>query len=296
MNLSSLASSRAALLAGGAAILAALSAPAHALVLASGPIEITSESFNLSGTGGIPLGDGFAVVDSDIVLRESDTQTSTIEITVSYDELAVIGPRPDSFVITTDFSTTLFPVFELSPSDPATSYGGTLGSPVIVDTATPWSASSNDTVAIDLSALDPTKSILDLFLEGFDFSTLPFTVTNNSSSSTPSTLSIKKEFDQSVGGDPLIDDFIVVEVTGLSLGGIDLGELLNLDLLNPDLAFLASIPQVEVQGLVDDLNADPPFGPFLLTVSTAAVTEPAPLGLLAAGGLVALAVRRRAGR
>jgi len=279
-------------IAAGFLVLAAFSSATQAqpIILGNLQVEVTSASLNLFGNGGIPLGNDWTVVASDITLRESDTQFSSIDITLKSEEFNPTLPRPDQITVRTEILVSLFPVIELRPS--SGSYGGTLGSEVLLETDTPLTASSIDQIVFDFTAVNANATLIELFFGGFDFTTIPSTITNLGMTSDP--LVLKKNLVQSIGGDPLENDFIEVELFELSLAGgaFDAGDLLNIDLFST----LPVIPKMTVQGRVNDASEDPEFGPFTLTAeSPVAMPEPGTALLLATGGLLVLVRRARNG-
>jgi hypothetical protein len=285
--------------------LPAMLLPAHAVSIGPVVIEITDESFNLVGEGAIPLGDGYAFVGSKVTVKEHPTKTSTIQSMITFNELDFFLPigsisTTPMVVFTVDSSLELFPLIEITDHDPAgdptmnPAYAGTLGPTVTIDPTDPLTAMSSDEISIDFSSADPNSTIVELFISGFDFSTLTFSVNNLSMSSDP--LTFKQDLGQNVGGGAE-DDFIELTIAGLTMGDavFDINELLSIDIFSPTLDAEFEFPTLVVNGSVADISTDPPFGPISLTsvFSEASVPEPGVISLMAIGLLAMAGIRGR---
>lgn len=279
--------------------------PAYGISFGPVDIEITDASFNLEGGGPIPLGDGYAPVESTVTVKEHPTKMSILQSTITFNDLDFILPLdviPTSpmVVFTVESSLVLFPLIEITDNDPAgdpttgPAYAGSLGPTIIIDPTVPLTATSTDEISIDFSSAPPGSTMVDLFFTGFDFSTLSFSARNLSMSSDP--LVIKQDLGQNVGGEPLEEDFIELTIEGLTMGGtgLDISDLLLADITSSTLEF--EFPMLVVSGGVADISTDPPFGPFVLTsgFSETPVPEPGVIALMAIGLLAMAGFRSRA--
>lgn len=258
------------------------------------PIEITNASFNFaSEVESLPFGDNWAPVDTEILLTESASQISTLNIEPTLN-LDLTSSTPISyFTIDSTISVELYAVLQFTTANAGETFGGTQGDTIAIEER--FNAESVDEITVDLSGtagdgLTPLELALLIINDGLALTEDKLTVTNTSSFS--ETLGFKLDLGESIGGDQAENDIIKASITGFTLAGVPLDpETLLNSVYDPDAPF--NIPMVQVDGSIADASVDPPFGPFTLTSTTEPLQVPEP-GTLALLGVALLPVLRRA--
>lgn len=252
--------------------------------------DVELSSMNLAGSGSIPLGqgpagvdDGYLFVASDVLVTESQTETSTLtgdlhalgEISFDPEDPSSLSGMVD-FTIDIDYE--IFAILALTDADPANDYVAGLPNPIALD---PSTGTMTGTVSVDLAELASGEPIPGEGIGVADF------------------LSAKQpDLGVDVNGNGE-NDFLEIFLTNLEADF--LLDLDDVDFLDPDNGGLPqvslNVDQLVFSGNVGDVSTDPPFGPIPLSYFDI-YPAPAPSGLALLGiGLAVLWPRlRRAGR
>jgi len=259
---------------------------AHAGVL-SVPIDhvfdnISAElaELHLSGVGQLPLGlgpapinDGYRFVQSEVLITEDATQTSSVggslsmagSLEIDTETLALLS---GTVTLMLDLDYQIYTVLSLTDIDPDNDYVAGLPDPILMD---PAIGTLSETLTIDFTDLD---SLI------------------GSGAASPSFLSTKvSDLGVDVNGNGE-NDYLEIALTGLEADlDLSLGDVALIGVIDGTPQVSLSLSQLQLAGFVGDVSTDPPFGPILLTDPAAAPAPPA-IALLGLG-LAALWPRRR---